>query len=227
MYVGQDEQESPEDAAARAAYDQALDSDLPPHRSDVGKIGGAAGGAAAAAACTAYGAGVAAPLCASIGTAIGSYISTAVYDIFDGLFAGETYVAPQYDHVMYQRTRRAAIRLAKLRVGDKYTSEQIAAETENLEEWGVPAATLAAGRGPTEAERGPWKPYYSEQGLDSYLAKLTAAESALASGVIAAQKLGRKAQQLKAPPKRGASLTTIAVATAGIGGAIWLLASLL
>lgn len=228
FYVGQEE-ESPEDAAARAAYDAAQDSDLPPRRSDVEDVAGAAGGAAAGAACVAYGAAIAAPLCASIGAAIGEYLGGAIYDIFDGLFAGEEFVAPQYDHVFYQRTRKAAIRVASKRYGIRTPSNpQILAETQAFEQWGVPGATLAAGRGPTEAERGPWRPYYSESGAGKYLAKLAAAESALASAIITEQKL-RKAPQLRDASKihRGSGLGTVVVATAAAGGALWLLASLL
>jgi hypothetical protein len=225
FFVGQ-EQESPEDAAARAAYEAAQDSDLPPSRGDVADVAGAAGGAAAGAACVAYGAAIAAPLCASIGTAIGEYIGGALYDIFDGFFAGEVYVAPQYDHVFYQRTRKAAIRLASKRYGVRTPSNpQVLAETQALEEWGVPGATLAAGPGPTEAERGPWRPYFSEGGADDYLAKLAAAESAIAAGIITAQKT-KRAPMLKSPEQSGAGIGTVVIAAAGLGGAIWL-ASLL
>jgi hypothetical protein len=228
VYVGQEEQ-SPEDAAAQAAYDEALDSDLPPRRNDVKNVAGAAGGAAAGAACVAYGAAIAAPLCASIGSAIGEYLGGAIYDIFDGFFAGEEYVAPQYDHVFYQRTRKAAIRLAQQRLGRAPGNPDILIETQELEDWGVPGATLAAGLGPTAAERGPWRPYFSESGADKYLKKLAAAESARASAIITAQKIGRHPPVLRSTAnlrREGASLTTVVVATAAAGGALWLLASL-
>jgi len=192
--------ESPGDAAASAAYTELENTDWPPKRADVQRIAGAAGGAAAGAGCVAAGSvtagasALASPLCAAIGKILGEYIAGAIYDIFDGFFV-EEYVAPQYDHVMYQRTRRAAIRVAMLRLnGQNASNEDILQVTREFEALGVPGATLAAGRGPTEAERVPWKPYYSEQGLDTYLAKLATAEGSLASAIVVEQKLGKQSK---------------------------------
>jgi hypothetical protein len=225
-WLGQEAQSSPEDAAADAAYDAAQDADLPPKRSDVQNVASAAGGAAAGAACVAYGAGIAAPLCASIGAAIGEYLGGAIYDIFDGFFAGEEFVAPQYDHVFYQRTRRAAIRLANLRLQKgplpAPSQEDTTWELLALEKWGVPGARLAAGPGPTAAERGPWLPYFSESGLDTYLKKLAAAESARASEIIAQQKLPPR------PPQKSTSSSALPV-VAGVAvaaGILWALFAL-
>jgi len=223
-WLGQEEPKSPEDAAADAAYNEALKADWPPKRDDVQNIGKAAGSAAGDATCVALAAetgGVTAiasalGICSDIGEAIGKYLGGAIYDIFEGFFAGEQFVAPQYDHVFYQRTRKAAIRLASQRLGVRTPpNEEILVETKALERWGVPGATLAAGRGPTEAERGPWRPYFSEDGLDTYLKKLATAESARVSEIIAQQKL---------PPssKKTSALPVVIVAAVAVGVA-WLL----
>jgi len=220
-YVGQEE-ESPEDAAARAAYNEAQKSDWPPTRDHTDAVGAAAGGAAAGAACAALGAAVAAPLCVAIGAEIGEYLGAAIYDIVDGFFGGEVYVAPQYDYVIARRLRGSALRLAELRGSDWMT------EARALEEWGVPGATLITlndGRGAYGNQRGPWLPYYSETGLKNYLHKIASAESALASAAITEKKV-RQAPGLKEPPKRGAGIGTVVIAAAGLGGAVWL-ASLL
>jgi hypothetical protein len=216
------ETESPEDAAAAAAYTELENTSWPPKRADVQRIAGAAAGAAAGAGCIAAGSisggatALASPLCSAIGKILGEYIAGAIYDIFDGFFA-EEYVAPQYDHVMYQRTRKAAIRIANLQWGVKTpTNEQILAVTEDFEELGVTGATLAAGRGPTEAERGPWKPFYSEQGLDSYLAALATAEGTLASAIVVRQKLGSG---------KKTSIGKALLIAGGIGGLLWVVKS--
>jgi len=218
------ETESPEDAASAAAYEELENTDWPPKKADVQRIAGAAGGAAAGAGCIAAGSisggvtALASPLCSAIGKIIGEYIAGAIYDIFDGLFADE-YVAPQYDYVIAKRLRGAAARLAQLRWGRPGTKADIAAEARLLEESGVPGATLITlhdGAGAYGNERGPWLPYYSESGLDSYLANLATVEGSIASGIIVKRELGGG---------RKTSLAKVAVIGGGIGLLLWVLKS--
>jgi hypothetical protein len=238
-WLGQEEQKSPEDAAAEAAFNEAQNASWPPKREEVKDIGGAAGSAAGTATCTALavetgGVTLVAEyfgICSSIGEAIGNYLGGAIYDIIDGFFAGEVFVAPQYDHVFYQRTRRAAIRLANLRLQKAPlpapSQDAVTWELLALENWGVPGARLAAGPGPTDAEEGPWRPYYSEGGLDDYLKKLAAAESAIASAIIAEQKLqNAPALPPKPQPQTSSSALPVVAGVAVAAGILWALFAL-
>ncbi len=223
--TGQEDQDDDvASAAGTAAYKEALKADWPPDKGDTEAIGAATATAAChAAAAATYGA---TEIAAQLGwcSALGEYIAGAVYDIIDSFWASNVFVAPQYDHVFYQRTRKAGIRLANLRLKkgplpappqDDVTWELLA-----LENWGVPGARLAAGGGPTDAQEGPWRPYYNETGLYTYLQKLAAAESARAAEISALEH--------PSPSKSsgGAGLGTVVVVAAGLGGALWL-ASLL
>lgn len=179
-------------AAGEAARKEAMKSNWPPDRDDTKTIGSAAGAAAGAAACAAVGAAPAAPLCALVGGEVGGALAGAIYDIVDGFFANTTYVAPQFDLVIYRRTRAAGVRLAKLRAGRIPTMAEVAAELEALVRWGLP--------------RDP-KPYYYREGLLHYLQLLAAAESARTSEIVAARAV-RKRVRLSAPrsPSSGARI---------------------
>lgn len=225
MYsVGQEQDdESVIDAAGKAAYEQAAKSDMPPTRSDSEAIGGAAGTAAChAAAGATYGATeLAAQLgwCSELGEAIGG----AVYDFITGLW-GEEYVAPQYDYVIARALRKATNDLARLYGGSWID------EARELERWNVPGATLITlndGRGAYGNQRGPWLPYYSEAGINNYFRLLSNGVSARTAEIKTRQKL--RARMLRAPSRRaesGPGLGTVAIAAAGIGGAIWLVSLL-
>jgi len=226
-WLGQQEPKSPEDAAADAAYNEALKADWPPKRDDVQNIGKAAGGAAGDATCVALAAetggitaiAAATGICSDIGQAIGEYLGGAIYDIVESFWADTVYVAPQYDYVIARRLRGSALRLAKLRGTNDWM-----AEAQRLQDWGVPGATLITlhdGRGAYGSERGPWLPYYSEGGLKDYLHKIAAAESALASEIIAQQKLEQLPRQ-----SRKSSALPVVIGLAAAAGIAWVLFAL-
>lgn len=217
--VGQEEESDADkigQAAGKAAFNEAQNSDFPPTRDDTGNIGGAAANAGChAAAAATYGA---TEIAAQLGwcSAIGEVIGKAIYDIFDGFFAGETYVAPQYDYIMAKRLRAASARIAKLS-GNTWQYEAGA-----LAMWGVPGATLITlhgGAGAYGSERGPWLPYYSEQGLLDYLALLAAAEAARTAQIVATKQALESGAKAKADSGGG-----VVLAAAGLGAvALWAL----
>jgi hypothetical protein len=191
-------QQNPEDAAGKAAKEEILKTDWPPKREDTERIGEAAGGAAGTATCLALAAetggltaiAAATGICSDLGEAIGEFIGGAIYDIVDGFFRDEEYVAPQFDFVIYNRTQGSVGRLVKLKA-DKLGPQanyaaSVAAEYEALVRWGMPPIQdpriTAIPRAATGADP---TPYYSREGLENYLRLLAAAESARGAEIIA------------------------------------------
>lgn len=232
-WLGQEEPPSddPAEAAGAAAKEAALKADWPPTRANVQAIGGAAGGAAAAAGCVAAGeitAGisvVASPLCAALGREIGKLVSGVVYDIIDGFFADEEYVAPQFDFVIYQRTREAGLRLAKLKQEKLGPPYDLSAEFRALVRWGLPPVNWCEGCSPTlgipeDVQNlfvGDDSVYYSREGLEQYLQLLASAESARTAEIVARKELG------PAPVKPSSKLPLVLGLAAAAAGIAWIL----